>query len=246
MKVLGIDTHGAVGGVALIDDDTLVGQILFRADASTDERLAESIAHLLRLREGVWPATAHPLRAGTPAVDGIAVSSGPGSYTGLRIGVTTAKVLAHAWGVPLVGVGTLRALAYQLRWVAPVQATLLHARRDRVFAGVYRGENGAEPQEVVPPGIFTFDEYVRRLTELILPGERVVACGDGAIVFDEALDAALGEARVRIPAHWVHLHGASVAALGREDIAAGRRDDPFTLTPNYLKKTEAELRWESR
>lgn len=246
MRVLGIDTHGVTGGAALIDGERLIGEILFRADASAAEKLAGTVAHLLDRPQGVWPATSQRQPHAKPEVEGIAVAIGPGSYTGLRIGVTTAKVLAHSWDIPLVGVGTFRALAYQLRCVAPVQATLLHARKDRLFGAVTRWEEGGEPEEIVPAGTFTIAEYVAALREVIDAGESLAMGGDGAIVFAEELRAAFGAALVSTPALWIHLHSASIAALGREDLLAGRADDPFTLAPDYLKKAEAELRWGSR
>src|SRR5262245_54221583 len=100
MRILGMETSGEICGVAIVDGEGLVGELRFRHRMQLSERLLPGIE---ALREQVGISLGD--------LEGIAVSTGPGSFTGLRIGVTTAKTLAWALGVPVAGVGTLHALA---------------------------------------------------------------------------------------------------------------------------------------
>src|SRR5690625_3200471 len=113
MRVLGIDTHGNVGGAALLAKGQLLAQVHLSVRATHSEQVLPSIELVL--------AEAMERAREEPPVDAIAVASGPGSFTGLRIGVVTAKSLAYAWKVPVIGVNTLEALAFQTRSVAPLQ-----------------------------------------------------------------------------------------------------------------------------
>lgn len=265
MKVLGIDTHGSLGGAAIVSDKAVLGQILLNVEGAHSEHLPDAIHRLLQtvpaqladktlaemanMNDAVSQVPsasvsgAAPGRA-NPPIDGIAVAQGPGSFTGLRIGVTTAKALAYAWGVPVIGVSTLEAIAYQLQHVAPVQAVLLNARRQRVFGAVYH--LGQDVPLILEPDIYPIDDFLAATIAALHPHDTIVAGGDGAQLFEKKLAAAWGEYWVRVSPLWVRLHSASVALVGARQLAEGKQDDPFTLAPNYLRKTEAERIWERR
>lgn len=262
MRVLGIDTHSSLGGAAIVSDTGILGQILLNVEGAHSEHLPEAIQRLVQTvpqEENKAPSAKLKARGtsksadaeqgdmpsnSVPPIDGIAVAQGPGSFTGLRIGVTTAKALAYAWNLPVVGVSTLEALAFQLHHVAPVQAAMLNARRNRVFGAIYRF--GSEEPTVIQPDIYPLDDFLAAAQANLHADEAIVAGGDGVQLFEAEIAAAWGDRWARVSPLWVRLHSASVALVGARMLAEGKRDDPFTLTPNYLRKTEAERTWESR
>src|SRR5690625_3946175 len=164
MRVLGIDTHGRIGGAALLVDGEVMSEVLLNVQATRSEQILPTIEHVLR--GGSSSDTA------TPVVDAIAVATGPGSFTGLRIGVVTAKTLAYVWDVPLVGVNTLEALAYQTRAAGVIQAGMVSSRRDLVFAGAYRippyvpHDEYVPPAVAVEPGHYVAKEFIQALKAL--------------------------------------------------------------------------------
>jgi tRNA threonylcarbamoyladenosine biosynthesis protein TsaB len=219
--VLGIDTATQTGGVALLDQEALRGEYLLNVSVTHSERLMRSIQMLMR-----------DSHISGEDITGIAVSLGPGSFTGLRIGVTVAKTLAWVWGCPLVGVSTLKALAIQGAG-GELLCPLIDARRENVYAAVY----SADFQPVLDPHYTSLTE----LTDFFQnQGKTVVFLGDAVLRHRETLlDKLPGLARIA-PIPDLLLRPASVAHVGLEMLKQGHQDDPFTLKPFYLRQAEAE------
>lgn len=232
MIVLGLDTSTRVGGAAVVGPEGLLGEYTLNVEATHAERLLPAVNQLLK-------------DTGLSRVEGVAVALGPGSYTGLRIGVTAAKVLAYAWRVPMVGVGTLDALAWQLSGNAGIVCPLLDARRGRVYGAIYRMSGGLEapPRPLFGPVNVTGEELLDHIAALDGP---VVFTGDGLRPLAHIIERRLGERWVRIPLGLEQLRSGSVASLGRLLLSQGEAVDPFQIQPEYLRKAEAELRWEKR
>lgn len=171
----------------------------------------------------------------------VAVSIGPGSFTGLRIGLATAKALSYALGVPLVGVPTLAALACQYPVPGLCVAPLLDAQKNCVYAGWYTWDNGSV-QELGAPEVLAFEEALRRGTALEQP---VVFVGEVA-ARRAAEIAMLAPAALPAPPHTVMPRAACVAVLGLQLLAAGKTDDVMALEPLYIRRSEAEVLWERR
>jgi len=237
--VLGLESSGRLGGAAVAEvvEEGIVlrAEQLAGVEATHSERLMPALQAVMAAA-GVEP---HQVAA-------VAVSQGPGSYTGIRIGVMTAKALGFAWEVPVVPVLSLEALAWQARavpaaWLLPV----LPARRGAYFGALYRPGDGepAQWEQPVPPGRWTPQELLAPLVER--PG-RVCLVGEGAEGFHQWLASEAGAAfrdRV-IPAHWSldHLRPGAVALLGARRWRAGQAQDPTEVLPRYLRETEAERR----
>ena len=210
MLTLGIDTSGDVCAVALLDGDA----VLFRAE------IAVARAHGRRLAPLVGQAFEH---VGRPVreLELVAVAAGPGSFTGLRIGVATAKGLAVATGCAFAAVPTLQALAATARQPGVVVA-VLPSRRGEVYAGAYRGAGSGVPQEVAPPAALAADAVKRWMP----PGAAVGGPGADRVH--------PGAARVEMRAS-----GVAVARLGAARWRATGGDDPAAAEPLYLKPVAA-------
>ncbi len=222
MVVLGFDTATPATAVALrLDDgsDRSVLEVPGDGERPGHATRVLAIADELLRRQGLTWAD----------VGRIAVGVGPGSFTGLRIGVATARGLAQSLGIDLVGVGTLRALAAgaQADHGGPV-AAVLDARRGEVFLAVYEGESELLAPVAVPPGAVA--------EALPVASRAVLAVGDGAVRFRENLQAA-GEA---IPADTSSLHSVNAAVICRlADRAAASATG--AVVPCYVRRPDAEI-----
>ena len=216
MNLLGLDTATSSTAVALVRRDGWL------REARDDVAPGERPQHAQRL----LPLAAELLAAagiGWEAIEQIAVGVGPGGYTGLRIGVATARGLALAHGATLVGVGTLRALAEPV--AARSTAAVLDARRGEAFIGLYR-----DGEELLAPRVCGPAE----LAALALRGgPETLAIGDGALRFRELIE----RAGVHVAAAESHLHRVSAAAICR--LAAEGK--VTSAVPAYLRLADAEL-----
>lgn len=230
MKTLAIDSSSMTGSVALLDEENLVGEYLLSLKRTHSERLLPALDALLT-QAGV----------GIGDIDLLAVSLGPGSYTGLRIGLGTAKGLAFALDKPLVGVSTLEALAEGAGpWPGTV-ASMVDARHGHVFAGAYTAasaEGGLRLQGA--ERYLAISEFAAELNgsagPLLLVGDAVQRYG--------------AEIRAQIPgayfasAAFSQVRAVHVGQIARRRHLLGHRDDPATLLPRYLRASEADIRRE--
>lgn len=216
-RVLGIETSGTIGSVALWEG-AVVAEESFQRGLVHGKALVPTIARLLE--QAGWEKTSLGL---------IAVSQGPGSYTGVRVGVATAKALAYALGRPLLGVSTLDALARNHTHAAIPVCPVVDARWEQVYTALY----AADFARVWGPRAMRPEDLARELPE------KVHLFGDGmkryGSMFQREGITFGGEDE------WV-CHAREVASLGARDFAAGRRDDASTLVPLYLRPTEAEVK----
>lgn len=238
MAVIGIDTASRVGGVALVEEGRLLGARVLGVEASHSEQLLPALEGLMEAG-GVAP----------DRVQGIAVTIGPGSFTGLRIGLAVAKALAYAWHVPLRGVSTLAATAWALRGVDGVVCAALDARRESVYCGFFDGQALAEREDVELARLgeerrAPVVEVVERARAARRDGRIVYLVGDGA----GAIAAGAGDGSIfrRMPMDGEAPRPACVAHLGEVELARGRSDSLFDLVPNYLRLSEAERKWRQR
>jgi tRNA threonylcarbamoyladenosine biosynthesis protein TsaB len=229
---LAVETSTLTGAVALLQADRAVAESRVSVAVTHGERLMAAIDGVLR-----------SARCELGDVDAFAVALGPGSFTGLRIGVSTVKGLAFATGKPVVGVPTLDALAWTLPFCAYPVCPILDAKKDEVYAALYRTLEGRlelleAPRAVAPR---TLAEELRATTE-----GPIVFLGDGVAPFAAILGEILGT-RARLTPAGLRLPSAvTVGELGGALLARGEVSDPAALVPLYLRPSEAELARERR
>lgn len=217
MRVLAVETSTLAGGVALLDGDRLVGEYVLDISATHSERLMPAIDRVVA--DAGWrPA----------AIEGLAVAIGPGSFTGLRIGLAAVKGLALALGIPVAGVPTLDAMAESLPFADLPVCPVLDARKGEVYCSLYRWDARRMRREwdylAIPP-----DDLAARLTE------PVILIGDGAHAVRSAY------ARLAPPSR-PGPSPATVGVLGHGRLVAGETVAVAALLPIYLRPSEAELR----
>jgi tRNA threonylcarbamoyladenosine biosynthesis protein TsaB len=217
MRLLAIETSSPAGGVALLDGSRLVGEYLLDVQVTHSERVMTAVDRLLG--DARWRVS---------DLEGLAVSIGPGSFTGLRIGVSTAKGLAFALSLTIAPVPTLDAMAATLPFASLPVCPVLDARKDEVYCSLYRWDGLAMRRQwdylALSPAALA-----ARLTE------PVVLVGDGAFRVDSPLVRHAPPAR-RLASP------ACVAQIGHAMFDVGAVVSPTDLVPVYRRPSEAELK----
>lgn len=224
MPILAIDTATLVSSVAIATPDTLVAELTIQTRKTHSERLMPHIASLLDMAE----ISQTNLKA-------VAVSIGPGSFTGLRIGLATAKALSYALHIPLIGVPTLAALAFACPAPGAVLAPMLDAQKGNVYLGMYEWQ-GNTVVELQPPQVIAFNEVQAKLNEL---GRPVLLLGEAAVMNRDDIPNP-------VPPHVVMPRAGSIAVMAQQLYAQGIRHDVASLEPLYIRRSEAEELWERR
>ncbi|MBV5316917.1 MAG: tRNA (adenosine(37)-N6)-threonylcarbamoyltransferase complex dimerization subunit type 1 TsaB [Desulfobulbaceae bacterium] len=224
--ILAIETATGCGSVSLTAGDSRNGKVL--AEYTLQPETTHS-RRLLGLVEAMMVA------AGTnwTDLDGVAVSQGPGSFTGLRIGMAAAKGIAMAAGVPLIGVSTLDGLAAQVPALDLPVCCLLDARKQQVYAAFYRYSDDFSCRRIGEPQVLSPEALVQRIQEpTLVAGPGIVACF--------AQLAAHRQARV-LPAGTIHPRAALIGFCGASILATGAAGNGADLVPWYVRASEAEL-----
>lgn len=230
MPILALDTATLVSSVALTTPDTLVAELTIQTKLTHSELLMPHIDQLLTAA-----------RVQKNALKAIAVSIGPGSFTGLRIGLASAKAMAYALKLPIVGVPTLQALAFNCPVPGIYLAPLLDAQKGNVYFAVYSWQNG-EFREVKPASVGAFDQV---LEELIHMDQQVIVMGESAVMYGDRIKQAGGKVTVA-PPHMVMPRAASVGLVGYQMFNSGIQHEVMTMEPLYIRRSEAEELWEQR
>ncbi len=229
-----MDTATRRVGVVLASEHGLLGRIELGGPITSDgprhaEVLAPAIASLCEQTQVTFDH-----------LSAIAVGAGPGMFTGLRVGVTTAKVLALALRIPVIPIPSLDLLAYPLRHSRSLVVPAIDARRHEVYYAIYRP---------VPGGVQRESEYSigtpeELAAELAARGEEALLCGDGIGRFASSF-AELERVELAGNAH----AAPSLSALAELAVGRYEREEfvaPSDVTPLYLRKSDAELSWEAR
>ncbi|MGM8213846.1 tRNA (adenosine(37)-N6)-threonylcarbamoyltransferase complex dimerization subunit type 1 TsaB [Virgibacillus sp. W0430] len=224
MNVLAIDTSNEVLALALLQNEELIGQLSTKVNRNHSIRLMPAVVSLMQ-----------KIEMKPEELDKIIVAKGPGSYTGVRIGVTTAKSLAWALKIPVVGVSSLEALAYQgllaNRYICP----FFDARRQTVFTGLYKWEEH-RMKLVYEETNMPMKNWLSKLIEINQP---ILFLSPHLASFKEMIIQYMGENAIipKSPYHVTNATHVALAGLEKEP------EDVHSLTPNYLRMAEAEANW---
>ncbi|HCW23869.1 MAG TPA: tRNA (adenosine(37)-N6)-threonylcarbamoyltransferase complex dimerization subunit type 1 TsaB [Lachnospiraceae bacterium] len=227
MQIMAIEASGPVAGVALVRDHSLLAEY----ECSNHMTHSESLVPMMEeVRER--------LSLDLTTLDALAITRGPGSFTGLRIGAATIKGVGLALNKPVIGLSTLESLAFNLYGTDALVCPLMDARRGQVYAGIYREKD--EPEEVLAPCAVPVEEILTKLNDL---GERVIFLGDGVPVSKEKIESLVKVPYSFAPAHMNRQRAASTAVLAEhlletkgESVLVSADD----FRPEYLRKSQAE------
>ncbi len=230
MRILGIESSSLVASVAIVDDGIVMAEYTANFKKTHSQTLLPMIDEMVKL-----------LGIELESLDAIAVSGGPGSFTGLRIGSATAKGLGLALNKPLIHVPTLDATAYNLYGVDCIICPIMDARRNQVYTGLYRF--GGQFQILMEQDAMDMGDLIEKLNEM---GEKVIFLGDGVPVYQSLIEEKLTVPHSFCPAHVNRQRGAAVAALGQVYFAQGKTEAAGEHKPDYLRKSQAEREREER
>ncbi|MDH5164195.1 tRNA (adenosine(37)-N6)-threonylcarbamoyltransferase complex dimerization subunit type 1 TsaB [Heyndrickxia oleronia] len=224
MKVLAIDTSNNPLGIALLDENKVIGEYITNLKKNHSIRVMPAIQQLMTDCE-IEPSQ----------LDKIVVAKGPGSYTGVRIGVTIAKTLAWSLNIPLVGVSSLKLLAASVRYFPGFVSPLFDARRGQIYTGLYRYNGSTLETEIDDCNVLTVD-WVDRLVKLDSP---ILFIGNDVSLHKEILSDKLGDKAVFAEFTENNPRPSELGLLGMN--IAG--EEIHTFVPNYIRLVEAEAKW---
>ena len=224
MLILAFETSAKAGSVALHDGFSLLGECYCNTGLTHSQTLMTMAEDLLKTCS---------LSAGE--VEAVAVAAGPGSFTGVRIGVAAAKGFAWGGELPCYGVSTLEAMALSLGAYQGYVCPVMDARRSQVYNALFRAENG-RLQRLCEDRAIALSDLEEDLADLDAP---VFLVGDGSILTFNTLKPQLSNL-VLPPEHHMHQRASGVAIAAAGMIARGEAGDGGALTPNYLRLSQAE------
>jgi len=233
MRVLGIESASMVASVAIVEDGNLVAEYTLNHKKTHSQTLLPMIDEIVRMTE-----------TDLSELDGIAISAGPGSFTGLRIGSATAKGLGLALNKPLMHIPTLEGMAWQLWGFDGLVCPIMDARRGQVYGGAYDCISGELPVEVIPADAIDLREFLEKAIQVVAdestPWKRLVFLGDGVPVGKPVIEEVLNCPYCFAPAHTNRQRASAVAALGEVYLKLGKVESAEEHIPDYFRVSQAE------
>jgi tRNA threonylcarbamoyladenosine biosynthesis protein TsaB len=231
--ILSLDTSSPAGSIAILRDENILGEISTSTQEAYSTRIFRHLDFLLR-----------ELSLTLDSFDLFAVAAGPGSFTGLRVGLTAAKAWAEAYGKPVAAVSALEAIAAQSHSSARVLVPVLDARRGEVYFGFYRRGDGGEGVELALEG----DECSASPAEFF---NALNARGDAANAFivtstpELLAAAALSRSEKASPRieRVSSVLAPEIGRIGLRHARSGKVFDALTLDANYVRRSDAEVQW---
>lgn len=225
MLILGIDTATVIGSVGLVRDGEPLTEASCRAASNHTETLFSLVTAVLAQAQ-----------VSLGEVEGIGVSIGPGSFTGLRIALSAVKGFSYALGHRVVGVSTLEALARTVVDWQGLICPILDARKHEVYAALFRRDQRGELERMMPDSALLPRMLLERMTGPCL------FLGDGVESYAALIQACRGPDARLLPFATHHPRGVVVARMAWERLCRGEYDDAGTLVPCYVRPPEAEIR----
>ncbi|MBC7363193.1 MAG: tRNA (adenosine(37)-N6)-threonylcarbamoyltransferase complex dimerization subunit type 1 TsaB [Candidatus Aminicenantes bacterium] len=224
MLILAVDTTTRFGSVALLEDTDLLVEINYTSLSSHSRQLFRAVDEVFRISDRKLEQ-----------VEGLAVAAGPGSFTGIRIGLSLVKALSLASGKPVAPVSSLPALALKMIFPgAELIAPVIDARKGEIFAALYRLKENGQLEELLPEGAYLPEDFLLKLPA----AGKVEFLGTGSELYRELLTTRLGS-RARFSRRSYYL-AAEVGRIGYEILKSGGGQTSSALEPIYYRKSQAE------
>jgi len=239
MMLLAVETSALTGSLALVEalppsdgrgsELKVIAESTVNLPSTHSERLMPSLNRLLQ-----------EASLSIRDVQGIALALGPGSFTGLRIGVSTVKGLAYALKVPVVGVSSLDALAQNLRYSSLQVCPVLDARKKEVYSALFRGDGEGRLEKRSEDRVLPPEDLAAEIDE------KTLFLGNGLETYGELFERKLGAKAILAPPEFSLPRAVNVARLSLDKFQNGRTLDVFSFTPVYLRRSEAEIHSEKK
>ncbi|SMC25532.1 tRNA threonylcarbamoyl adenosine modification protein YeaZ [Clostridium acidisoli DSM 12555] len=230
MRILSIDSATEAATCSVIEDDKLLGEITFNYKKQHSVILMTIIDNLLK-----------NINKTINDIDGFVVSKGPGSFTGLRIGMATIKGLSQGTNKPFVNISSLDALAYNLAYTDGIICPILNALRGNVYTALYSFNNN-KLERLTDYMVISLEELLSLLKE---KNTSVTFIGDGVPLFKDSIKLSIPNVKFA-PTSLNLVKASALAELGLEKLLEGEYDDLYTSAPIYIRKSQAEREYEKR
>lgn len=229
MKVLAVDTSSLVAAVAVVDNSRVLGEYSINHKKTHSQKLMPMIKEIME-----------SLELSPNDIDIYAASSGPGSFTGLRIGITTIKAIAFAAQKPVISVPTLDALAYNIPIPGVIICPIMDARNSQVYSALYKLEKGFPAKITEYMGV-----PIAELVQIIKgKNSSAVFTGDAVEMHKDFLKSELEDKCEFAPGNLLLQRGSSVAQIALKMASEGLLENCFDMAPFYLRKSQAEREYE--
>lgn len=225
MNILAIESSGSVASIAVVSQEKLIGEYTTNLKITHSQTLLPMLDQLLKT-----------LDMDLEDIDAIAVSNGPGSFTGLRIGSATAKGLGLALNKPIIAVPTVDALAYNLFGTEGFICPMMDARRQQVYTGLYEFKN-SQLNIVIPQQAVSVADMIQSINEKQQP---VIFLGDGVPVYKEVIQETVTVPYSFAPAHLAYQRAGALATLAEIYYKDNKIQTASEHRPDYLRLSQAE------
>lgn len=232
MRILAIDSATPAASVALVDGEKVIREDFINFKKTHSETLMPTVERVLKECE-----------LSLNHIDAIAVSVGPGSFTGLRIGMAAVKGLSLGSGKPVVAIGTLDMLAANIAASDALVGAVLDARRNEVYCGLY-DVSGPLPRLLKDPEACSPEMFVSRILKMAKDEnkEKIIVLGDGYFPYRDYFDEALKQKQVKVPGHLMLPRASAAGSIAVHKVLCGEFENIFALRPLYIRLSEAEYR----
>ncbi len=228
MKVLGIETTSKICSVAVLEDENLAGEYILNIKGKHSEKLFSGLDKILT-----------DLKINIKDLKGVGVSTGPGSFTGIRVGISAVRALAQALEIPVVGVSSLDILAFSAFPCDFIVCPVIDALRGEVYTALYRT---SVEEKIADYRLIKIEDLLRDLDKFSrLHQEKILFVGDGVTLHREIIENVLGRRAVFASFRNLFPFASNAAWLGKEELQKGKGEKYSKILPFYIRKPTAEL-----
>lgn len=225
MRILGIDSSTKYAGVSVIEDGKVLAQSTLQFKASHSEKLLPEIVHILDM-----------MKIPLESIDYYAVTVGPGSFTGLRVAVSTVKGLAFVTDKRVIPISTLEVIGRAFAFVSYLICPILDARKKEVYAALFKS-NSYSFERLREDSVIKIEELMSWIDE------KTLFVGDGVEIYRDKIEHLLGDRAIFAKPYQSIPLPSIVALIGEERATSGEAISARDLEPKYLRKSEAEIKF---